>query len=1306
VPLSIAAERRVSWRRLLLAGLTAATLTGLCGGLLEFRRFGLTNDAAARRVEAEVRRDFDAVTSRLAAVAASVSGDPRAAEALGAGPDAARVLFDLVRDAAGGPDGDVPATIYDSPGNVARAWVGRPSDIPVDRAGGSSAFFVIQTPLGLRLVHVQPVARPDGSRVGAVAAEYPLSPAVPAAAMVAPEYTLPTRVAPVSLRTRVEGAGDRPRPGTFLLRAPAGDPLLEAEIAEQDLVRARTRWRRLVAAAVVIVCGLTLLCLTGPQLDRRARARSSREFVRPTAWAIMLLLAGASTVWAGFALLAGGLPAIPLNLTIGCSAAAALAAILAGGVARLRLEYFGCRSAPGERPLRFAAAQLVAGTVVAIVLIGFGLLLDAAVAAVAVRFRHFSLPPAGDAGRLLWLAGVLSLHLAALWLATLVFAAAPAAWRLPRRPGRAHLVLIALWLLPVALGGALAAVREWPLSIPGLLGSALACAAAALLGHRVVAWYRHATVAARILTLFLAFLLPALLLYPMMDYLTERAMERLVTTRFAPQTQSHPEMVQERLTEARRQIDALPFLPGLVTGDTGVAEGEESRTQSAFLVWNATALARERLTSAVELYDQQGALVSRFALNLPEYTGTIRKPQQPQGCDWDIFGEAGPLGAEERPMLHAARNICVSVNGDPETVGTIIVHVVVFDYRTLPFITSKNPYYEALRPAEASGDDTDGGDVEVVVYGWSLGAVYTSGPSAWPVTGPIFDRLYASREPFWETLTRDDGRYRVYFANDRAGIYALSYPLPALFDRFVHVAELTTLAGVAFVVVLIGTAVFTRVSREHPRMGRALLREIRASFYRKLFLAFVLASIIPVITLALVIRTYFAELLRDAIRAEASRTATVAQRVIQESDALWRRAGDAPAPINDDVMILISQFIDQDVNIFEGARLVATSERDLFASGLLPTRTPDDVYRAIALQRLPGFVDQDVIGTFQYMIAAAPVRAGDRDAILTIPLASRQRETDREIEDLDRGVHLAALFFILVGAAIGLSLAERIADPVRRLTRATRRIALGDFDARIAVKTNDELKRLVDAFNSMAAELKAQRAQLERTHRLEAWAEMARQVAHEIKNPLTPIQLSAEHLRRVHVDRGEPLGAVLDSCVTSILGQVRLLRQISAEFSSFASSPTARPAPIDVPEVVAEVIDPYRTGLAGRIQILNRAQGPLPRVLVDRTLVARALANVIENALHAMPGTGRIEVDASRDATHVTVAVRDTGVGMDADALARVFEPYFSTKATGTGLGLPIAKRNIELSGGSIEVESTKGAGTLVRISLPVAPAH
>ena len=201
------------------------------------------------------------------------------------------------------------------------------------------------------------------------------------------------------------------------------------------------------------------------------------------------------------------------------------------------------------------------------------------------------------------------------------------------------------------------------------------------------------------------------------------------------------------------------------------------------------------------------------------------------------------------------------------------------------------------------------------------------------------------------------------------------------------------------------------------------------------------------------------------------------------------------------------------------------------------------------------------------MLAAAPVRLEEGRAILTVPLALRQQEVDRQVDTLDRRVLLAAVMFALLGAAIGYYMAERIGDPVNRLTRATRRIARGDFSARVAETSSDELRRLVADFNQMAADLQRQRNELERTHRLEAWAEMARQVAHEIKNPLTPIQLSSEHLVRVNKDRGEPLTPVLEECVTSILSQVKLLRQIAAEFSSFASRPTPRPEPTSLADL-------------------------------------------------------------------------------------------------------------------------------------------
>ena len=217
---------------------------------------------------------------------------------------------------------------------------------------------------------------------------------------------------------------------------------------------------------------------------------------------------------------------------------------------------------------------------------------------------------------------------------------------------------------------------------------------------------------------------------------------------------------------------------------------------------------------------------------------------------------------------------------------------------------------------------------------------------------------------------------------------------------------------------------------------------------------------------------------------------------------------------------------------------------------------------------------------------------------------------------------------------------------------------------------------------------------------------MARQVAHDIKNPLTPIQLSAEHAARVNRDRGGPLSPVLDECVNAILGQVRLLRQIASEFSSFASSPTPRPEPTDVSALIDEVVEPYRTALTGRIAVEVSNSGALPQILLDRTLFSRALTNVFENAIHAMPGGGQLTIASGRDSVSgsdsLVVSVSDTGVGMGPEDLARIFEPYFSTKATGTGLGLTIAKRNIDLNGGTIEVASERGVGTTVRMRLPL----
>jgi signal transduction histidine kinase len=141
---------------------------------------------------------------------------------------------------------------------------------------------------------------------------------------------------------------------------------------------------------------------------------------------------------------------------------------------------------------------------------------------------------------------------------------------------------------------------------------------------------------------------------------------------------------------------------------------------------------------------------------------------------------------------------------------------------------------------------------------------------------------------------------------------------------------------------------------------------------------------------------------------------------------------------------------------------------------------------------------------------------------------------------------------------------------------------------------------------------------------------------------------------------------------------------------------------VDVSELLREIVDPYRSAVAGQIVFDVNVPPSLPPVEVDRTLIARALTNLIENALHAMGSSGSLTIHARVDTGGILVSVTDTGAGMDAAALAHAFEPYFSTKTSGTGLGLPIAKRNVELNGGTIAIESQSGRGTMVILRLPI----
>ena len=857
-------------------------------------------------------------------------------------------------------------------------------------------------------------------------------------------------------------------------------------------------------------------------------------------------------------------------------------------------------------------------------------------------------------------------------------------------------------------GLAVAALGAIAMASSGADGPSIAVALGLVAGVLAPAWafdrafrtLRRGSQPARLVVLFAAVAVPSLAAYPSLAVSAASGRRDVIGRDIARQVADQRQDLQSSLRTALAELDRSSDLLDLVRASAEAPSGPVP-TDAAFLVWSRTTLATRRLTSSVELYDGGGRMVSRFALNLPETS--VDQAWQEATCGWELFEEVSPFFAAERRLLHAGRGVCV----EGQVVGSIVVHVVL-DYANLPFLAAQNPYVALLGASEsavAAGEGRAREDVAFVVYGWSRRPLYVSGGDAWTLPEPLFERLAASREPFWATIADANVVSDVYLLSDRGAIYAIGYPRPSLLAHLSNVAELVALASVIFVVLLAAVSLGARLGGRSPVSGRALFREVRASFSRTLFLAFVAAVVVPVVALALVTRAYMATSLRQDIEREATRTVLSASRVVEDFAAIESRGATNLPVLDDSLLVWLSRVIGEDINVFAGTGLLASSERTLFASGLLPTRTPGDTYRALVLEGRPTFLARESVGGYEYQVVSALVRVDDEQAIVSVPLTLRQRGIERQVDELDRRVLLAAIAFILLGSAIGYWAAERISDPVSRLTRATRRLAAGDLDAHVLVRTSDELGRLVEAFNGMADDLRRQRTQLERTNRLEAWAEMARQVAHDIKNPLTPIQLNAEHLRRVHVDRGRPLDGLVDECVNNILLQVRLLRQLASEFSSFASTPQARPAPTPLGPLLDEILAPYIPALAGRITFTHEGAEGLT-LQVDRGLLARALTNVIENALHAMPGEGRLAVRAAAaDEGRVRLDVVDSGVGMDAAALGRIFEPYFSTKATGTGLGLTTARRNVELNGGTIEVTSAQGVGTTVTMWLPTALA-
>ncbi|HEY3973070.1 MAG TPA: ATP-binding protein [Candidatus Sulfotelmatobacter sp.] len=339
---------------------------------------------------------------------------------------------------------------------------------------------------------------------------------------------------------------------------------------------------------------------------------------------------------------------------------------------------------------------------------------------------------------------------------------------------------------------------------------------------------------------------------------------------------------------------------------------------------------------------------------------------------------------------------------------------------------------------------------------------------------------------------------------------------------------------------------------------------------------------------------------------------------------------------------------------------------------------------------------------------AIPLRGAGKDRpLLGILLVGNSR---RSYVELKRRIGALALMVggggIILAILLSSWVAARVTRPVVQLGRAAQEVAAGHWDTRVEVASNDEVGQLAESFNRMTAELLAQKERLVQTERVAAWRELARRLAHELKNPLFPLQLTVENLMRARSQSPELFDEIFEESSSTLLAEISNLKTIIGRFSEFSKMPHPQLQAVQVNEILRGVVRlfqaqlqaPGHAAIACKLELDDR----VGTIAADPELMHRALSNLVLNAMDAMPGGGILTLRSRSDDGRVIIEIADTGSGLTPEECERIFTPYYTSKQHGTGLGLAIVQSVVSDHGGRISVRSEPGRGTTFVIELPV----
>lgn len=418
--------------------------------------------------------------------------------------------------------------------------------------------------------------------------------------------------------------------------------------------------------------------------------------------------------------------------------------------------------------------------------------------------------------------------------------------------------------------------------------------------------------------------------------------------------------------------------------------------------------------------------------------------------------------------------------------------------------------------------------------------------------------------------------------------------------------------------------------------------------------------------------------------------------------AQWRRY-----PYNNlnNLLINISNTFYIDVNLYDPqGNLLATSRPEIFEKGLIGTKMNSRAYGALVNEMRAQVIHNEKIGNLDYISAYIPLKNKDNEllAYINLPYFTRQEELTREVSTMVVAAVNIYVLLLLITFLIVVFISRRITTPLRLIQMKFSEIKLGQQYEKIDYRTNDEIGGLVNEYNRMVSELEKSVEMLAKSERESAWREMAKQIAHEIKNPLTPMKLSVQHLQRAWTDKNEKFENYLDRISKTLIDEIDNLSAIATEFSNFAKMPRAINEPLDLVTKINNVVNLFSDDNV--IFHVNLNDNHAVQIFADKEQISRVFINLFKNAIQSVEKntTPVIDITLITSDTWNEVRVKDNGKGIPEEMHDKLFRPNFTTKTSGMGLGLAIVKSIVEGAGGNITYETEVDKGTTFIVRLPV----